>query len=162
VIDPTTFLAAGALAGFQQATDDFGGCGQGAQGYGKRFGAAYADVFIGTFLDSAILPVLFKQDPRYFYQGTGTNKSRLAHALSNAVIRKSDNGQWQPNYSAIIGSFAGAAISNAYYPPSDRGGGLIVQNAMINIAGGAAAGVFQEFVLRRLTSHSKDHPASQP
>lgn len=162
VADPITLLGVGALAGIEQATDDHNGFGQGAQGYGKRFGAAYATLVTGTFISSAILPSLMKQDPRYFYQGTGSKKSRLVHALSNAVIRKGDDGQWQPNYSGIIGSFASAGISYAYYPASDRSGGLLAQNALLGIAGGAVAGVFQEFVLPKFTSHFKDHPAGRP
>lgn len=161
-IDPMTFLGVGVLAGFEQAANDFSGYGQGAQGYAKRFGAGYADTFIGTFVGSAILPALFKQDPRYFYQGTGTTKSRLIHALSNAVIRKGDNGQWQPDYSGILGSFAASGISYIYYPASDRGGGLLVENALIGIGGGAVAGVFQEFVFRKITTHTRDHPAPAP
>jgi hypothetical protein len=161
-IDPMTFVGVGILAGFEQASDDFGAYGQGAQGYAKRFGAGYADNFIGTFMDSAVFPALFRQDPRYFYQGTGTKKSRLVHALSNAVIRKGDNGQWQPNYSAFVGSFVAAGISYAYYPPSDRGGGLLAENALISIGGGAVAGVFQEFVLRKLTTHAKANTPSGP
>ena len=161
-IDPMTFLGVGILAGFEQAANDFSGYGQGAQGYAKRFGAGYADTFIGTFMDSAIFPALFKQDPRYFYQGTGTTKSRLVHALSNAVIRRSDSGQWQPNYSAILGSFVTAGISYIYYPPSDRGGELLVENSLISIGGGAVAGVFQEFVFRKITTHANANSASGP
>ena len=161
-IDPMTFLGVGILAGFEQAANDFSGYGQGAQGYAKRFGAGYADTSIGTFVGSAILPALFKQDPRYFYQGTGTTKSRLIHALSNAVIRKGDNGQWQPDYSGILGSFAASGISYIYYPASDRGGGLLAENALISIGGGAVAGVFQEFVFRKITTHSRDSTVSGP
>jgi hypothetical protein len=158
-IDPMTILGAGMLAGVYQAADEYGAYGQGAAGYGRRFGAAYGDVFIATFIDSAALPALFKQDPRYFYQGAGTIRSRLLHALSNAVVRKGDNGRWQPNYSGTMGAFASGAISYTYYPSADRGAGLLVQNALINIAGGAVAGVFQEFVLRKFTTH---HSAPQP
>ncbi len=158
-IDPVTFLGVGALAGIEQAADEYGAYGQGTAGYARRFGAAYGDVFIGTFLDSAALPILFKQDPRYFYQGTGTIRSRLLHALSNAVIRKGDNGHWQPNYSGIIGSFAAGALSYTYYPANDRGAGLLVRNSLIGIAGGGVAGVFQEFVLRKFTTH---HSPPQP
>ncbi len=161
-IDPMTFLGVGILAGFEQAANDFSGYGQGAQGYAKRFGAGYADTFIGTFMDSAIFPALFKQDPRYFYQGTGATKSRLVHALSNAVIRKSDNGQWQPNYSGILGSFVASGISYIYYPPSDRGGELLVENSLTSIGGGAVAGVFQEFVFRKITTHANANSASGP
>jgi hypothetical protein len=161
-IDPMTFVGVGILAGFEQAADEFGGYGQGTAGYAKRFGAGYADNFIGTFMDSAVFPALFKQDPRYFYQGTGTTKSRLAHALGNAVIRKGDNGKWQPNYSGVLGSFVAAGISNIYYPPDDRGGALVAENALISIGSGAVAGVFQEFVLRKITTHSRDPQASGP
>ena len=161
-IDPVTILGVGALAGIEQAADQFGAYGQGATGYAKRFGAGYADTFIGTFLDSAVLPAVFKQDPRYFYQGTGSTRSRLAHALSNAVIRKGDNGKWQPNYSAFVGAFAGGAISYTYYPAEDRGAGLLVENALIGIASGGVAGVFQEFVLPKFTSRGKKPPAPQP
>ena len=42
-IDPVTWMMSGAFAGVEQATNTFSGYGQGAQGYGKRFGANYAD-----------------------------------------------------------------------------------------------------------------------
>jgi hypothetical protein len=161
-IDPFTFVAVGILAGVEQASDDFSGYGQGAAGYGKRYGAAYADVFAGTFVGSAILPSLLKQDPRYFYKGTGSTRSRLLYALGNAVICKGDNKRWQPNYSGIIGSFATGAISYIYYPASDRGAELLVQNSLIRIAESSIAGVFQEFVLRKLTPHLQSHPADRP
>ena len=78
VLDPITFVAVGFLAGLEQASDDFGGYGQGAEGYAKRYGAAYCNVFAGTMIGSAILPSILKQDPRYFYRGTGTKKSRTS------------------------------------------------------------------------------------
>ena len=160
VIDPITFLGVGFLAGVQQAADEYGGYGQGAEGYAKRFGAAYGDVFVGTMLGSAILPSLFKQDPRYFYKGEGSTRSRLLRGLSNSVMCKGDNKKWQVNYSGIIGSFATGGISYLYYPPGDRGAGLLVQNSLIRLAESSVAGVFQEFVLRKLTPHAKQ-PAQQ-
>jgi hypothetical protein len=152
VSDPVTIIGAGALAGIYQAADEFPGYGQGAEGYGKRLGAAYADVFVGTMVGSAILPTLLHQDPRYFYQGTGTNKSRFLHAISNAVICKGDNKQWQPNYSGILGSFASGGVSYLYYPASDRSLSLVMQNSAVRIAESSLAGLMQEFVLRRFTT----------
>src|ERR1700760_2814731 len=76
-VDPVTFAAVGAVAGFEQAGNRWGAYGQGAQGYAKRFGASYADVVTGTFIGSAILPTLLKQDPRYFYNGKGSKRSRI-------------------------------------------------------------------------------------
>jgi hypothetical protein len=163
VIDPFTFVAVGALAGLQQASNEFPGYGQGAEGYGKRYGAAYADVVASTYIGSAILPSLFKQDPRYFYKGSGSKKSRLVYALANAVICKGDNKKWQFNYSEVIGAFATGGVSYLYYPASDRhGAGLVAENAVIKLGESAIAGVFQEFVLRHLTPHLRTHAQSQP
>jgi carboxypeptidase family protein len=161
VIDPFTFVAVGFLAGLQQASDEFGAYGQGAEGYAKRYGAAYTNVVASTFIGSAILPTLFKQDPRYFYKGTGSKKSRLGYALANAVICKGDNKKWQFNYSEVIGAFATGAISYTYYPEGDRNG-VIWENGLIKLGESAIAGVFQEFVLRRLTPHLQTHAKTQP
>jgi hypothetical protein len=151
-IDPITIVGAGFLAGIQQAGDDYSGYGQGASGYFKRFGAAYADIFSATFLGSAVFPSLLKQDPRYFYRGTGGTRSRLMYALGNSVICKGDNEKWQPNYSNVLGSFAAGGLSYLYYPQSDRDVSTIVQNSLVRIAESSVAGVFQEFVLRRFTT----------
>ncbi len=150
--DPFTVVGVAALAGVEQATNTFDGYGQGAQGYFKRLGASYADAVTGTFIGSAMLPSLLKQDPRYFYKGTGSNRSRLLYALASPLICKGDNMRWQPNYSNVAGSFASAGISYLYYPRSDRNGaGLVVQNSLIRLGEVAFEGILQEFVIRRLT-----------
>jgi len=162
-IAPFTFVGVGVLAGFQQATDAFEGYGQGAQGYAKRFGAAYANVVVGTYIGSAILPSLLKQDPRYFYKGTGSARSRFAYALANTVICKGDNKRWQPNYSGILGSFATGGVSYLYYPKDDRNATqLLVQNTLIRVGETALANVLQEFVVRKLTPRLQRRPPVQP
>jgi len=151
-IDPVTFLLVGAVAGVEQAQNHFRGYGQGAEGYAKRYGAGYADTVAGTFIGGAILPSLLKQDPRYFYKGTGTTSSRALYAIANAVICKGDNGRWQPNYSNILGNLAAGGISNLYYPADDRNGaGLTFENAGIGIGFTAVANLFQEFVVRKFS-----------
>ena len=161
--DPMTWLITGAFAGMEQTTNAFAGYGQGAQGYGKRFGANYADGFIGNMIGGAILPSLFKQDPRYFYKGTGTIRSRAMYAIANAVICKGDNGRWQPAYSGILGGLAAGGISNLYYPASNRSGAeLTFENALIGTAEGAVQNVFQEFVVRRLTPRLPKYGAGAP
>jgi hypothetical protein len=143
----------------EQAQNHFRGYGQGAQGYAKRFGAGYADTVAGTFVGSAILPALLKQDPRYFYKGTGSTPSRLAYAIANSVICKGDNRRWQVNYSNILGNMAAGGISNLYYPAQDRdGAGLTFENAAIGIGASAIANVFQEFVIRKLTPKAANDP----
>jgi len=150
-LDPITFGVTAGAAAIEQADDQFSGYGQGAQGYGKRYGASYADLVTATFIGGAILPSLLKQDPRYFYKGTGSTRSRLLYAIANAVICEGDNRRWQANYSNILGNLAAGGISNLYYPASDRGVELTFENALIGIGETAAANVLQEFVIRKLT-----------
>ena len=163
-IDPVTLGITAAVAGVQQADDALAGYGQGAQGYGKRYGADYGNLFIGTMLGSGAFPVLFRQDPRYFYKGTGSISSRALYAIASTVICKGDNGHWQPNYSSVLGSIAGGEISNLYYPAGDRNsGGATVENALIGVASGAIGDLFQEFLVRKLTPHLPPRPApAQP
>jgi hypothetical protein len=162
-IDPVTFLAVGAFAGVEQATNSFSGYGQGAQGFAKRYGAGFADSFIGTTIGGAILPAWWKQDPRYFYKGTGTTRSRALYAIANAVICKGDNGHWQANYSGIIGGLAAGGISNLYYPASSRDGvELTFENALIGTGENAVGNLFQEFIVRKLTPKVPNYGAGRP
>jgi hypothetical protein len=162
-IDPVTFVLTGAIAGVQQAQNDFSGYGQGAQGYAKRFGASYADMVTGTIIGSAILPSLLKQDPRYFYMGRGRSRSRILYAIANSVICKGDNKRWQPNYSGILGSLAAGGISNLYYPANDRdGAALTFENGLIGIGATAAANLLQEFLIRKLTPNVPNYVPNAP
>lgn len=162
-IDPFTIGAVAGVAGLEQRQNTFAEYGGGVQGYFKRFGATYADVVDGTFLGSAIMPALFHQDPRYFYRGTGSTRSRLFYALSRSFVCKSDNGAWQPNYSSFLGNLAAGGIANAYLPQNKRGVGVAFETAGIRLGEVAIANVFQEFFSRKLTpSTAKRTADSQP
>jgi hypothetical protein len=159
-VNPFAFGFSGVIAGIEQANNSFRGYGQGAQGYAKRFGATYADFVSGTFFGNAIFPALLKQDPRYFYKGTGSKQSRFFYAVANAVICKGDNGHWQPNYSSVLGSLAAGGLSNLYYPASSRNGvGLTFENTLIGIGGSAMGAVVEEFFSKKLTPHTHDPQA---
>jgi hypothetical protein len=148
--DPITFVGVGIAAAAQQA-GNHPNYPEGWKGFGERYGAAYTNGFTDIMIGGAILPSLLHQDPRYFYQGTGTTRSRTLHAVSSAFVCRGDNGKPQPNYSTIGGDLASAAISNAYYPASNRGVGLLLGNFLIGTGQRAAANLAQEFILRRLT-----------
>jgi Carboxypeptidase regulatory-like domain len=154
-VDPVTVIGTGLLAAINQAGDtpDYG---QGMQGYGKRVGAIAADGISNIMIGGAILPSLLHQDPRYFYQGTGTKTSRILHALSSPIICRGDNGRLQPNYSSVGGDLASVALSNAYYPASNRGAGMVFQNLLIYTGERMLNSVIQEFILRKLTSKGKN------
>jgi carboxypeptidase family protein len=163
LVDPVSIGLVGATAGIEQATNESAGYGQGAAGYGKRFGATYAGFVTSTMIGSAILPSLLKQDPRYFYKGTGGVRSRALYAIANAVICKGDDGRWQMNYSNIMGTLAAGGISNLYYAPSDRNdAGATFENAAISIAEGAASNLVQEFIIKKFTPNLPNHSQNKP
>jgi Carboxypeptidase regulatory-like domain len=156
LLDPVDFIYTGIISAVQQKRNDYAGFGDGASGYAKRYAAFYASIFTRTAIDQVLLPSLFKQDPRYFYKGTGSTASRLGYAIGTAVVRKGDNGDWQPNYSGILGGLAAGALTNFYYPAADRKGvRLTLENSAIGLASAAAAHVAQEFLFKKLTTHAK-------
>jgi hypothetical protein len=144
-----------AWAGVQQARDNPSEWQQGAKGYGKRLGAGFADGITGGLISNAILPSLLHQDPRYFYQGTGTNKSRALHAIWAPFVCKGDNGTWQPNYSQLGGSLISYSISGAYYPQSNRNAGHVFETFGIDMGLHVVGGLAQEFVFNKFTSRGK-------
>jgi len=152
--DPVTIAGFATNAAIYQAAD-YPGYTQGAAGYGKRLGATFAGGYSKILLGDAVFPSLFHQDPRYFYQGTGSTKSRLLHALSTPIFTRGDDGRREINYSNLLGDLCSGALANAYYPSQDRGAGLVVRSAAIGIGGRMAFGLIQEFVLHKWTTKSR-------
>lgn len=151
--DPIRFVGTGIGAAIEQANNTYAGYGDGAAGYGKRYAALYGDGLFSDLLSHAVFPSIFHQDPRYFYQGTGTIKSRFIHAVSFAVLIRNDSGRNVPNYSYLLGDLVAGSIDNLYYPHADRGPGLVFTNTAIGIGGRAAGSLVREFILPRLTTH---------
>ena len=100
--------------------------------------------------------MLLHQDPRYFYKGEGSTRSRILYAMAGPFICKGDNGRWQPNYSSVGGDLISGAISNAYYPRSNRGASLVFVNAGITTGGRMVNDVVQEFLLKRFTPAARN------
>jgi hypothetical protein len=150
--DPITFGTTAITAGIEQAQGDLAGYGPGITGYASRFAAAYGDHLSATFLGSALFPSIFRQDPRYFYNGRGTALHRALYAIATVVICKGDNGHWQPNYSNVLGNIGSGAISSLYYPNSAKHDlQTSVDNIFIGIGEGSFGTLFQEFLLKHLT-----------
>lgn len=119
--DPVEYAYIGFLAGISQASDSEPGFGQGASGYAKRYGSAFADNTIENFMTGAILPSLLHQDPRYYQLGHGSFKHRLGYAISRLFVTRSDSGRHEFNASEVLGSGTSAAISTySYHPAEDR------------------------------------------
>jgi hypothetical protein len=148
--DPPQFLISAGIAGAEQYNGTYPGYGPGIEGYGKRYGAALATAFDDRIIGSAILPSILHQDPRYFYQGTGSIPSRTFHAVAHTFTARGDNGSTQPNYSHLLGGLAAAGIANLYLPSTSRGLGGTFQTFGIDVAGNIVGNIVREFVLRHI------------
>lgn len=157
LMDPVTILGFGINAGIYQAVD-YPSYGQGAAAFGQRLGATFAGGYAKVMIGDGVLASVLHQDPRYVYQGTGTTKSRLKHAIGSALVTRGDNGEREINWSDLGGDLAVGALQNAYYPAQDRGPGLVLRGALIGAGGRMALGVFQEFVLPKWTSRHSSPP----
>ncbi len=162
--DPFVFALVGVIAGIGQARDTNSGTktvtnpdgttstvrwgfGQGAAGYFKRFGAGYADTADGNFWGNAVLPVLLKEDPRYYRMGPSFSFARrFAYSATTAVWCRRDNGKWGPNYANVAGNFISGGISNLYYPDENSGFEKTVISAMTVTAEGIIGSELIEFL----------------
>jgi hypothetical protein len=115
--DPVQYFWYGFLSGLSQGENSEPGYGQGAEGYAKRYGAAFADGTIENFMVGAVFPSLLHQDPRFFQESEGGFTHRTEYAVSRIFITRTDSSKSQFNYSEIVGSALSAAIStNTYHP----------------------------------------------
>lgn len=153
--DPWPFLLAGAVAGIDQADDADPTWGQGAQGYAKRYGAAFTDAFTGNFFGNAVLPSLLREDPRYFQKGTGSHTARFLWAAASTFWCKRDNGKWGPNYANVGGNLIGSAISRAYYPASERTVGDTISDGLTVSVEGIVGAEVIEFWPDMVRAHNR-------
>jgi hypothetical protein len=143
--DPFVFAATGFQAGLSQATNEFEEYGQGAAGYGKRFGASLADSTSSNFFSNFAYPVLLHEDPRYFRRGEGSFKRRFFYSLAQEFVTRTDHGTRTFNWSNVLGAFSTGALSNAYYPDKERGFSLTISRSSISLLYGSAGGLIDEF-----------------
>ncbi|HLH08550.1 MAG TPA: hypothetical protein VKW78_15020 [Terriglobales bacterium] len=162
--DPFNWTAIGIQAGISQGEDEFREYGQGASGYFKRYGAALADNTSSGFFANFLYPIVFKDDPRYFRAGQGSIKRRVGYSLAQEFVCHSDKGTSRTNFPNILGAFTAGAISNSYYPPSDRGFGLTMSRSAISLLYGSVGGLMSEFWpdIDRKVFHKKDKSQQPP
>ena len=155
-LDPVTFVAAGLSAGFNQATQTPEAWGQDWAGYGQRYGAQMAGALAGVGFSGYLFPMIFHQDPRYFYKGTGTKTERAKWAIKQAFEQKSDKGRWEPAYSNMLGDLSSSLVTVALYPHQDADWGRTASEDFgLSIAGEAFGNLMEEFVVPKLHWHKK-------
>jgi hypothetical protein len=161
-IDPYTFGVVAFRAGIEQATNSKEEYGQGMEGYGKRYGADFADGLTNSFFVTGVFPSLLHQDPRYFRRGQGAFLSRASYAASRVLITRQDSGRKSFNFSEVLGNAASAGISQAYYPESERTMGDFAVRTGVQFGFDAGFNVVKEFypdVVRKLFK-KKSQPQS--
>jgi len=143
--DPVTFLATGFNAGLDQAADSDPSYGQGAEGYGRRFGAEFAGQASSRFLKDFAYPWIFSEDPRYYRLAQGSARRRLLHALEHAVVAHRDNGTHMFNISEWLGTTSTVVLSNTYQPDNERGFAPAAQRVGYSILQDMGFDVVREF-----------------
>jgi hypothetical protein len=164
-VDPFPIVVYGLQAGVSQARDSHGGYGQGAAGYGKRFGAALADGTSARFFGTYAFPSLLHQDPRYFRKGEGSAWSRIGYSMSRGFQTRADSGKTQPNWSNLLGKLAAGGLSNVYYPKEDRGAGLTFSRVAISLGYQTLGNLAIEFwpeIHRKFFGGKKNQGPSSP
>lgn len=119
--------------------------GHGAAGYGRYFWRAFVDGVSGTYFTEAIVPTITHEDPRYYTLGHGGFLHRSAYALSRTFLTKTDSGGTSFNWSEVGGNGLEAGLSNAYYPPQERGAGQTLRDWGTQMESAAINNVVKEF-----------------
>ena len=152
-IDPVNIGISAVSAGVEEGTNSYPGFGKGLRGYGRRFGASFGDATSSALLGGALLPSIFRQDPRYFFRGTGSTGSRLMFVLKQAVEQKGDNGHWQFAWSNTVGQVGSALLSDTYYPrQGHRWGANTGEFFALGFANTGISNLLQEFVFGHVTT----------
>ena len=144
-VAPSRFLSSAAGAGISQARNSLDGYGQGAGGYGKRFGSsmatAAANNFFGTFLISSAL----HRDPRYFPTLHGGAGRRIGYALSRIVVARTDDGKDAANWAGILGPLLAEGLANSYLPVKEQTAGRTLERYGLRIGLNTASNALREY-----------------
>jgi hypothetical protein len=161
--DVPVYFTGAVFAGIAQLNNSHPGFGQGMEGFAKRYGTSTVDQVIGNFMTEGLMPALFREDPRYFRKGSsyGSVKKRMLYAASRVLIAKTDKGNWNVNYSEIVGNSIGAGIANLYYP-DERKFSDNAQRMYTQVGTDAVSQILKEFwpdIKSRYFSHRRKQGA---
>ncbi len=145
VVDYSSYTWAGVLAGQAMALNSDPELGHGIAGYGRYYWRTFTDEVSGTFFTEAIVPTIAHEDPRYYTMEKGGFFRRTGYAISRAFVTKTDSGGTRFNFSEVVGNALEAGLSNAYYPPQERGLSQTAQNWGTQMESAVLNHIFQEF-----------------
>jgi hypothetical protein len=163
-VDPVIFLDSGFNAGLSQAENEDPTFGQGMAGYGKRFGASYADQASFMFFKDFAYPSIFNEDPRYYRLIHGSGGKRFLHAIEHAFVAHTDNGNRMFNFSEWLGTTSAVSLSNMYHPGNQRGFAPTARGVSFSVLSDMGYDVLREFwpeISRKFNLPFRDVPATE-
>lgn len=154
MVEPVNLLPALGSSGWSQFTQSDPLYGDSVSAFGKRFGAAILREDSDRLLTDGLLPILLREDVRYYRLGeSSSNVQRVKYALGQVFVARTDDGKEIPNYSGFIGRAMAIGLTFSYYPPASRTTRVALEGFGSSIGGLVVYDVLREFVPREVFSH---------
>lgn len=144
---PLVLVPAFVAAGYGQLADANPHYGVDAGGFGERLGTAALRQASDRLTGDGLLAALFRQDPRFYREGTGSIQHRTLHAVSQTFLRKTGVEETQRlNASGILGHAFGSFLTLAYYPQASAHASDAAEGFGTAVAGDVESKVLLEFL----------------
>lgn len=149
-IEPINVTPALISAGYGQYSNDDPKYGTDAAAFGERFGTAIIRQDSYRLLADGFMPILFREDPRYYRLGEGSLVKRLDYALTQTFVTRNDRGKTVPNYAGVLGRGVAASLTYAYYPAVSANARVVLSTFGTSLAGDAALNVVRELTTEKI------------
>jgi hypothetical protein len=141
---PLGLLGAASSAGLNQWRDYPTEWGQGAKGYGRRFGSRLGQNTAMNFIQFGVGAAL-REDPRYFLSEGQGIFPRVGHAIASTFVARTDDGGRRIAVSEFAGVIGGEFISNTWYPKRLATTTDALRGSIITFGFDAGRNIFREF-----------------
>ena len=138
------FVLSAARAGVGQLRNTPHEWGQGAEGFGRRYGSGYAQRIIGQTIENGLAFGLH-EDNRYF-RSEKHGLGRLGYAIASVLLTRHDDGSRFISISGIGGAAGSAFISRAWQPRSISSMGNGARSFGIGMGVRAGLNIGREFL----------------
>jgi hypothetical protein len=146
VARPITLLPGLYSASYEQIFDTDPKYGNDLGAYGEKLGAAMIRSASVRVFSDGVFAAAFHQDPRYYRIARGGVFHRSVLSAEQALVRRSDDGDPQFNYSGITGRAVSAALVVAYYPQPSITARVVGITFATSIASDAGGNLVLEFL----------------
>jgi len=143
-VEPINLTPAVISAGYGQLTNDDPKYGTDSAAFAQRFGAAVLRQDSYRLLADGFMPILFREDPRYYRLGRGSLTQRFDYAVAQAFVTRTDAGQTVPNYAGLLGRGIASSLTYTYYPAQSANARVVLSTFATSIAGDAGLNLLRE------------------